>query len=150
MKIRTIAFYILSILLVTTLFSVPFYQLVEINHKETYVSNDENRIEITFGGPKITWVTVECNVTAEIHFMFQDGVWTATHNVLLVSILSKNARFNYNSEHPTTVVEIIGQEPFDVRITYTNLIPMEMSCFGRLLYSYDSIQLDGSICPILV
>ena len=140
MKLRMIVYYIVGFILVTTLLSIPFYQLVEENHSVSYTSNDENRIEITFGGPRVTWITVECNITAEIHFMYPNGTWIAIHNVLLASIVSRNARFNYNAEHSTTIVEVIGQEPFVACITYTYLIPMELSCFGRILYSYDLLH----------
>ena len=140
MKIRMIAYYILGIILVTTLLSVPFYQVVEENHKARYTSNDENRIEITFGGPRITWVFVECNITAEIHFMYPNGTWIAQRNVLLVSVLSTNAGFNYNSEYSTTVVEVISEEPFIVDITYTYPVVLRMSYFERALHSLGIIH----------
>jgi len=139
-KPRTIVYYIVGILLVTILLSIPFYQLVDENHKVRYSSNEENRIEITFGGPRITWVTVECNITAEIHFMYPNGTWVAQHNVLIVSIQSTNARFNYNSEYPTTIVEIISEEPFVADITYTYPVVMRMSYFERALYTLGIIH----------
>ena len=140
MKSRTIAFYAVGFILVTTLLLIPFNQLVDENQKLRYTSNDDNRIEITFGGPRITWVTVECNVTAEIHFMYPNGTWIAQQNVLLVSIQSTNARFNYNSEYSTTVVEVIGDEPFLVDITYTYPVVMRMSYFERALYTLGIIH----------
>lgn len=136
MKFRVIAYYIVGILLVATLLSLPFEQLVEANREVRYTSNEENRIEITFGGPRITWVAVECNITAEINFMYPNGTWVSIHNVLLVSVVSTNARYNYNSEHSTTIVEIIGEEPFIAYITYTYLVTVEMSYFERVLYSF--------------
>ncbi len=140
MKSRTMAYYIVGFILVTTLLLIPFNQLVEENHKVRYSSNEENRIEITFGGPRITWVTVECNITAEIHFMYPNGTWVAQHNVLIVSIQSTNARFNYNSEYPTTIVEIISEEPFVADITYTYPVVMRMSYFERVLYTLGIIH----------
>jgi hypothetical protein len=135
MNPRTIAYYTIGILLVAVLISVPFDQLVETNHKVSYTSDDENRIEITFGGPRVTWVTVACNITTDIHFMYPNGTWMAIHNVLLASIRSTNARYNYNGEHSTTIVEIVSEEPFIAYITYTYLVSMKMSYFERMVYS---------------
>lgn len=135
MKRRSIAYYILGILLVTMLVLIPYDQLVETNHEVRYTSNDENRIEITYGGPIITWVAVACNITAEIHFMYPNGTWMAIHNVLLASIQSTNAMFNYNGEHSTTIVEIVSEEPFVADITYTYLVSMKMSYVERVLYT---------------
>lgn len=136
MKLRVIAYYIIGFLAVAVLFSIPYSQLVETDHKVSYASDPENRIEITYGGPKVTWVSVVCNITAEIHFMYPNGTWVGQHNVLLASIVSMRAAFNYNGEHSTTIIEIISEEPFVASITYTYLVPMEMSFFERILYSF--------------
>jgi len=114
---------------------MPFDQTVEVNDAGTYTSNDDNRVEITYGGPRVTWVTVECNITAEINFMYPNGTWIGIHNVLLASMTSDIARFNYNSEHVTTIVEIVAEQPFTARITYTYLAMMRMSFVERVFYT---------------
>lgn len=126
---------ILCTLLVTVIVLTPFDQIIEANQTAMYRSNDRNRIEITYGGPRVTWVTVECNITAEINFMYPNGTWIAVQNVLLASMTSDKARFNYNSEHVTTIVEIIAAEPFTASITYTYLTIMRMNFIERVLYT---------------
>ena len=72
--------------------------------------------------------------------MYPNGTWIGQNNVLLASILSTNARFNYNSEYSTTIVEVVSEEPFVADITYTYLVVMTMSYFERALYSFGLIH----------
>jgi len=132
---RTIAGCIIGTLLIVVVVSIPFDQIIEVDEEGMYTSNDDNRIELTYGGPRITWVTVECNITAEINFMYPNGTWIGINNVLLASITSDKARFNYNSEHVTTIVEIVAEQPFLAHVTYTYLAVMRMSYVERFLYT---------------
>jgi hypothetical protein len=103
-------------------------------------SDDNNQYSIAYGGPKVSWVNVICNRSAEIRFMYQNGTWIATQNVLLKTIQAPSAMFNYNAEHSTTVIEIISDGPFMVRIVYVYLIEMQINIFGRVLYEIDLNQ----------
>lgn len=123
--------FILAILFCT----IPFKQVVEVNKVEEYTSIDNHHVEVSFGGPSITWVTVQCNRTAEIRFLHQSGVWISTQSVLLASFRTTTASYNYNSEHSTIVVEVISDGPILVQIVYTYLTETVVNLFSRTLYS---------------
>lgn len=122
----------IGILIAFVLCSVPIPQVIDATRTHDYVSDDQ--IEIGFGGPRITWVNVVCNTTVEIRFMYQNGTWISTENVLLASIQTMSASYNFNAEHSTIVVQISSGSPFQVQITYTYPIEMEMSLFSRAFY----------------
>ena len=128
--------YILGIIIIVALGSIPINQTVEKDLSTHYSSDQDNRIEILFGGPRITWVTVECNITAEIHYMYQNGTWVGTQNVLLESVVATRAQYNYYGEQSTIVIEVIADEPFLAYITYTYLDTIKMSYFERILYAF--------------
>jgi hypothetical protein len=116
--------------------TIPFKQVVEVNKVAEYTSIDNHHIEVGFGGPSVTWVTVLCNRTAEIRFLHQSGVWFSTQNVLLASFRTNTASYNFNSEHSTIIVEVISDGPISVRIVYTCLTETEVNLFSRTLYSH--------------
>jgi len=126
---------VVGILISAVFCSIPFAQVVDATRTVYYVSDDQNRVEVGFGGPKVTWVSVFCNRTAEIRFLYQNGTWMSTQSVLVASIQAMNAGYNYNAEHATTVIEINAEGPFVVRIVYTYPVEMQMSLFERALYS---------------
>lgn len=125
----------IGIVLAILFCSIPFTQVVEMNKVAEYTSLDNHHIEVSFGGPSVTWVTVLCNRTAEIRFLHQTGVWTSTENVLLASFRTDTASYNFNSEHSTIIVEVISDGPILVRIVYTYLTETESNLFSRTLYS---------------
>jgi len=129
-------FYALGIIIIVAFGSIPINQTIEKNLTTNYSSDQDNRIEIIFGGPRITWVTVECNITTEIHYMYQNGTWVGTQNVLLESVVAKKAQFNYNGEQYTVVIEVIAEGPFLAHITYTYLDTVRMTYFQRILYTF--------------
>ena len=136
MKEPSIAWYlIISIVLVVVFNSIPVTQIVENTSHTEYTSNDEYHIEVGFGGTRVTWVTVECNRTSEIRFMYQDGVWTSTTNTLVASFESTIARHNFDAEHSVYIIEVISDGPILVSVTYTYQIEIETSYFGSFLYS---------------
>jgi len=122
---------ILAILFCT----IPFKQVVEVNKVEEYTSLDNHHVEVGFGGPSITWVTVRCNRTAEIRFLHQSGVWISTQSVLLASYRTDTASYNFNSEHSTVIIEVISDGPILVYIVYTYLTETVVNLFSRTLYS---------------
>jgi len=126
------SYLIIGLLLASVLCSIPFTQVIDTTRTVDYVSNDQ--IEVGFGGPKVTWVNVVCNTTVEIRFMYQNGTWISTQNVLLASARTISASYNFNAEHTTTVVQILSDSPFRVWITYTYPVEMEMSLFSRVFY----------------
>jgi hypothetical protein len=130
-------FLIIGFILVILLCSIPFKQVVEVEKVTEYASIDNYHVEVGFGGPSVTWVTVMCNRTAEIRFLHQTGVWISTQNVLLASFRSKTASYNFKSEHSTNIVEVTSDGPILVRIVYTYLIETEVNLFGRFLYSIE-------------
>lgn len=134
-----IAICILSVIFAVVIISVPYNQIVEVREDGRYLSDEGNRIEITYGGPRVTWVTVICNITAEINFMYPNGTWIEMQNILLASMVSDRASFNYNQEQVTTIVEIIAEEPFTAHIIYTYLVVMRMSFVERLLFTLNSL-----------
>jgi len=129
------SYLIIGLLVASVICSIPFTQTIETIKIVDYVSNDQNQIEVGFGGPKVTWVNVVCNTTVEILFMYQNGTWIATQNVILASVQTMSASYNFNAEHATTVVQISSDSPFRVRITYTYPIEMELSLFDRAFYA---------------
>ena len=129
-------FLIIGLVLAILFCSIPFKQVIEVTKIEEYTSTDKYHIEVGFGGPDVTWVTVTCNRTAEIRFMHQIGVWISTQNVLLASFRSATARYNFNTEHSTNIVEVISDGPILVRIIYTYLFETEVSLFIRFLDSF--------------
>jgi hypothetical protein len=126
---------IIGLLLASVVCSIPFTQVVDTIRVADYGSDSQNQIEIGFGGPRVTWVNVVCNTTVDIQFMYQNGTWISTQNVLLASVRTISASYNFNAEHSTTVVVISSDSPFRVRITYTYPIEMEMSIFNRIFYT---------------
>lgn len=127
-------------ILIIVLGLVPINQVVERNYKAHYFSNQDNRIEITFGGPRVTWVTVECNITTEIHYLYPNGTWVGLRNVLLASAVAMKAQYNYYGEYPTIIVEIVAEEPFMAYITYTYLTTVKMNYFERVLYTFNLLS----------
>ncbi|UCH04178.1 MAG: hypothetical protein JSW05_11455 [Candidatus Thorarchaeota archaeon] len=124
---------VIGLLLATLFCSIPFTQTVEVT--EVYEENPEDwhNIISAFGGPPITWVTVELNRTADIRFMYMDGVWRSTENVLLASTTADCASFNYNAEYKTAVIEIKTKGPIHLRILYKYEVERFISIFGRSL-----------------
>ena len=133
-------FLIIGFILAILFCSIPFKQVVEVTKGVEYTSMENHHIEVGFGGPSVTWVTVMCNRTAEIRFLYQTGVWTSMETVLLASYRSMAASFNFNSEHSTNIVEVVSNGPILVRIVYSYLIEAEFNLFSRVLYSlrYDT------------
>jgi hypothetical protein len=127
---------IIGFVLVVIFSSIPFRQVVEVTKTVEYTSNDEYYVEIGFGGPKVTWVKVMCNRTAEIRFMYQSGVWVSQENVLLATFRSTLARYDFNAEHTTNMIEVISEGPILVQIVYTYLTEMESSLFDRFLNTF--------------
>ena len=136
MRTRSMMLYVLGIILIATLGSIPVNQIIERDYTLHYLSNQDNRVEITYGGPQITWVTVECNITTETNFMYPNGTWVGQHNVLLATTVAKIAQYNYLGEHPTIIVEITADQPFTAHITYTYLATVRMNYFERVLYTF--------------
>ena len=135
MRNRLVICYVVGIILIITLGSIPVDQFVEKEITSNFSSANENRIEIQFGGPIITWVTVVCNISTEIHYLYPNGTWVGMENVLLASTFAIKARYNYKGEHPSAIVEIISEEPFTARITYTYFDTVRMNFFERVLYT---------------
>jgi hypothetical protein len=125
---------IIGLLLASVVCSIPFTQSVDTTRTAEYRSDGQNQIEIGFGGPRVTWVSVVCNTTVEIQFMYQNGTWISTENILLASVKTMSASYNFNAEHSTIVILISADNPFQVRITYTFSVEMEMSIFNRVFY----------------
>ena len=123
---------IIGILLTILICSVPFKQQIEVTEVREYTS-DENQIEISFGGPKVTWVLVTCNRSAEIRFLHQTGVWTSTETVLLASYRSPVASHNFMAEHSTNIVEVVSEEPVQIHIVYTYLTEVHLSILMRVI-----------------
>lgn len=128
---------IIGLVLTILICTIPFRQEVEVTNVEEYTSLDQHSIEIGFGGPRVTWIRVMCNRTAEIRFMHQTGVWTSTETVLLASVISATASYNFRSEHSTNIVEIISDGPIQVYIVYTYLVEMEINLIIRFLNMFD-------------
>ncbi|MFW9956311.1 MAG: hypothetical protein ACFFD3_17345 [Candidatus Thorarchaeota archaeon] len=126
------SYLILGILLAIAVCSIPFPQAVDTTRTVDYIS--DGHIEVGFGGPSVTWVTVVCNTTAEIRFMYQNGTWIGTENVLLASVQTMSAIYNFNAEHSTTVIQISSDNPFQVQIKYTYAVERVLSLFGRAFY----------------
>ncbi len=51
-------FLIIGLVLAILFCSIPFKQEVEATRVAEYVSLDQYQVEVGFGGPKVTWVTV--------------------------------------------------------------------------------------------
>ncbi len=135
MRNRLVICYVVGIILIITLGSIPVDQLVEKEITSNFSSANENRIEIQFGGPIITWVTVVCNISTEIHYLYPNGTWVGMENVLLASTFAIKARYNYKGEHSSAIVEVISEEPFTARITYTYFDTVRMNFFERVLFT---------------
>ncbi len=135
MKQRTSDYLLVIGLLIAIIFcSVPFKQVIEVTKVADYTSMENNHIEVGFGGPIVTWVTVMCNRTAEIRFLHQEGVWISTQSVLLASFTSTTASYNVDSEHSTIIVQVISDGPILVRIVYTYLIETEANIFSSVIH----------------
>ncbi len=134
------SYLIAGILLAIVVCSIPFPQVIDETKTIDYVS--EERIEIGFGGPSVTWVNVVCNTTVEIRFMYQNGTWISTENVLLASIQTMSASYNFNAEHSTIVLEVSSSSPFHVWITYTYPVETELSLFSRAFYMIEIYSLN--------
>ena len=136
MKEPSIGCYLIVGIVLLVIFNlIPVSQIVEGTSFTEYTSNDRYHIEVGFGGTRVTWVTVVCNRTSEIQFMYQDGVWTSTTNTLVASFESTTARYNYDAEHSVYVIEVTSSGPILVSVTYTYQIEIETSYFGSFLYS---------------
>ena len=135
MRTRLFMCYVVGIILIIALGAIPVNQLVEKDITTNFSSTNENRIEIQFGGPIITWVTVECNISTEIHYLYPNGTWVGMENVLLASIFAIKVRYNYKGEHSSAIVEVISEEPFTARISYTYFDTVRMNFFERVLYT---------------
>ncbi len=130
---------VIGLILAAVLCSIPFTQVVETATVVEYTSGKPYRLETGFGGPKVTLVTVESNRTAEIRFMFKEGVWLSTKTVLLASFRATYARYNYNGEHSTVMIEVVSDGPILVRIVYSYNVVVESSFFGR---AFDSLRVS--------
>ncbi|MFX1482903.1 MAG: hypothetical protein ACFFCP_06910 [Promethearchaeota archaeon] len=128
---------IICLILATLFCTIPFNQEIEVTKTEMYTSSDLYHIEISFGGPRFTSVTVICNRTAEINFMYQAGVWIGTESVLLASFRSVVVRYDFKTAHATNIVEVKSDGPFLARIVYTYLIETQVSLFSRALNLFD-------------
>ena len=124
---------VIGLLLATLFCSIPFTQKVEVTQVIEEHPENWHNIVSGFGGPRVTWVTVELNKTAEIRFMYLCGVWLAAHNVLLASITADRASFNYNAEYNTVIIEIGTDGPIQFRILYRYEVERLVSIFGRSL-----------------
>ncbi len=124
---------VVGLLLATLFCSIPFTGTVEVTEVYEDYPEDWHNIMSGFGGPRVTWVTVELNRTAEIRFMYLSGVWISTHNVLLASTTADRASFNYNAEYNTVMIEITSQGPVHLRILYKYIVERTGSIFGRSL-----------------
>ena len=98
---------IVGLVLAILICLIPFRQEIEVTTVEEYTSLDQYHIEVGFGGPKVTWVRVMCNRTAEIRFMHLTGVWTSAQTVFLASFRSSTSNYNINAEHSINIVEIV-------------------------------------------
>ncbi len=125
---------LIGIVLMVIFSSIPFKQVVSVTKTVEYVSDDDYCIQSGFGGPDVTWVTVMCNRTAEIRFMYQSGIWVSAKNVLLASFTSKSVTFYYNKYYTTNMVEIISDGPIQVVIVFGYLIETESSFFENILH----------------
>ncbi|KXH76981.1 MAG: hypothetical protein AM326_05985 [Candidatus Thorarchaeota archaeon SMTZ-45] len=130
------SYLIIGLVLVLIFGTIPFRQVVEVTKASEYTSDNNNHIEAGFGGPRVTWVKVMCNRTAEIHFMYWSGVWVSTKSILLASFRSNVATYNFGAEHATNMVEVISDGPILVRIIYTYLVETESSLLTNLLYTF--------------
>jgi hypothetical protein len=112
-----------GILLVGLLFLVP-YRHVELR-TSSYEATPQSwhNASIILGGPMITLVTVELNRTARIQFMHLEGVWPKS--VLLASFTGTAARYNYNGEHYTIVIEVASSGPIWIRVRYLYVAEIE-------------------------
>jgi hypothetical protein len=124
---------VIGLVLATLICSIPYTESVEVTEVYECDPQDWSNIVPSFGGPRMTWVIVELNRTAEIRFMYGDGAWRATHDILLASITADRASFNYNAEYNTVIIEIISEGPIHVRIVYKYDVEKRTSIFGRSL-----------------
>jgi hypothetical protein len=138
------SYLIIVILLATAVCSIPFTQEVSAVRTVEHISDDHYQYSVAFGGPRVSWVNVICNRSAEIRFMYQNGTWIETENILLETVQARSVMFNFNTEHATTVVEIISDGPFLVRIVYIYPIETQMSLFARMLYEMELNQQLGT------
>lgn len=124
---------VIGLLLITLFCSIPFTQTVEVTEVFEEHPDDWHNILWGFGGPRVTWVTVELNRTAEIRFMYLSGVWMSTQNVLLASTTADRASFNYNAEYSTVMIGITTDGPILLRIVYRYYVEKFISIFGSSL-----------------
>lgn len=125
---------LIGIVLMVIFSSIPFKQVVNVTKTVEYESDDDYYIQSGFGGPAVTWVTVMCNRTAEIRFMYQSGVWISAENILLASFTSTSATFYYSTHYATNMVEIISDGPIQVVIVFGYLMETESSIFESILH----------------
>jgi hypothetical protein len=134
------SYVMIVILLSTVVCSIPFTQEVSTVRTVEYLSDEHFQYTVAFGGPRVSWVNVICNRSAEIRFMYQNGTWISTENVILETVQAMTVMFNFNAEHVTTIVEIISDGPFLVRIVYMYPIETEISLFARALHEMELNQ----------
>lgn len=130
-------FIAIGLILAIVICSIPFRQEVEVAQSEEFTSSDQYRIEIGFGGPRVTHVRVMCNRTAEIRFMHQTGIWVSTSTVLLASVRSTIASYNFESRHSTNIVEIVSDGPIHAYIVYTYLTEANVNLFTRVISMFE-------------
>ena len=118
---------LLGMLVAGLLLSVPHRRVEQrTNFYETTPQSWHN-VSLVFGGPMITFVTVELNRTSEIRFMYPDGVWPK--NVLLASFTGTNAMYNYRGAHYTIAIEVDSIGPVWIRVCYVYAEETEGSFF---------------------
>lgn len=124
---------VIGLLLATLFCSIPFTQIVKVT--EVYEETPRNWEDIMwgFGGPRVTWAIVELNRTAEIRFMYPNGIGLPAQHVILESTTSDRASFNYNAEHYTVMIRIITEGPVHLRISYTYEVETVRSIFSKSL-----------------
>ena len=121
---------IICLMLAILFCPIPSKQEFENTRTTVHTSSQDYNFEVGFGGPDITWVTVLCNRTAEIRFLYQEGVWIATEAILLASFRTTAARYNFNAEHSTNIVQVQSDGPFEVEIIYTYKLEAELALFA--------------------
>jgi hypothetical protein len=122
-----------GILLVALLFSVPYRRVELRTNSYEAIPQFWHNASIVLGGPMITVVTVELNRTARIQFMHLEGVWPK--NVLLAAFTGTAARYNYNGEHYTIVIEVASSGPIWIRVRYLYVVEIEGPFFHNPLDS---------------
>ncbi|MFW9768839.1 MAG: hypothetical protein ACFFF9_16425 [Candidatus Thorarchaeota archaeon] len=120
---------IICLMLAILFCPIPTKQELDTKRTTMHAFSQDYNFEVGFGGPAITWVTVLCNRTAEIRFLCQEGVWISTETILLASFRTTAARYNFNAEHSTNIVQVRSDGPFEVQIIYTYKLEAELTLF---------------------